>query len=326
MNPSEWEEHYNLVPAFLQFRDDKNTHLQTNSESYQSVCRHIIGEESEKNQAYINSCINLLKYLKHLKDNEFYEQNVIYCKFLNYLLNKNFHRGLNNKHSISKLYNDLKKEDTGKQFHIDTCEKEIKYIGKYVLGNIDILYNLYDSFEKYKSNNINGNLHQCYYANKCISIYNNSIKTCYVKYDEPFCRKLKEFKDVYNEVLKPGKKCYDAKKVLSYPENNYERNSRETSAGFGSYMSKIFFHKLNSRWKNIAAVILMLLGTYTTLFVLYEFTPLGCWLRPRVQKNLRIGGNKDEGYEKLLSINSQNEQETIYNNEYYIKYNALNVL
>ncbi|SBT73449.1 PIR protein [Plasmodium ovale] len=313
MNLNEWEEHYNSVPEFLQFRDDTNRHLQTSSGSYENICKSIIGEESENNKAYINSCVNFLQHLKYLKDNNLYKQNKIYCKFLNYLLNKNFQRSLNNEHSISKLYNDLKSKDDGKQFHIDTCEKEIKYIGKYVLGNIEILYNLYDSFDKYKNNHINGNLNQCFYANKCKSIYNNSINTCYVQFDKPFCKKLKAFKDAYNEELKPGKNCYDAKNILSYPENNYARDSRETSSGFGSFMFKILPHKLNFLRNKIAALILMLLGAYTTLFVLYK-------------KYLRIGDNEDEGYEQLLSLNSRNAQKTMYNNEYNIKYNALHLL
>ncbi|SBT01908.1 PIR Superfamily Protein [Plasmodium ovale curtisi] len=322
MNLKEREEYYNIVRKFLQFRDYTNQYLENTSGYFERVCKKIIKDHSERNGPYIESCINFLKYLKYLKNTNDFHENTASCKLVNYSLNKNLRNYLHDEQNTLNFYKNLKTEDVSKQCYIEKCENEIKYIQKYVLGNIESLYNLYLNFDKYTSSLVNDNLSHCYYANACSSIYNNCINTCDVQYDVAFCEILKKFKDEYNRQLSHENKCQYIKKVLSYPEKKNVRDTQHTRDRYGSYASGSISPKSNSPGNNITAAIVTLLVTPLTLFILYKFTPLGSWLRPQVKKYIGIGKNKGEEYQKLLSINSQNEKEIMYNNEYYIKYNA----
>ncbi|SBT51595.1 PIR Superfamily Protein [Plasmodium ovale wallikeri] len=193
-----------------------------------------------------------------------------------------------------------------RDYYIEVCENEIRYIEKYVLGIIETLYNLYDNFEKYKSGSISGNLSQCYYANACASIYNNCIKTCEVKYDELFCAKLKAFKEKYNAELTPGKSCYKVKNVLLYPENNSTRDTVYSSWGHERHML-VGGSKFNSLGNNMVTPI---------------YTPFGSWLRPKIKRMNKTWNNINEENDELLIDNSQIYQINSQGKNYHITYNS----
>ncbi|SBT55214.1 PIR Superfamily Protein [Plasmodium ovale wallikeri] len=321
MNPKEREEYYNVVHEFVQYKIPPHIYENYESGRFQYSCDRTIKDSSENKEKINDSCIHFLKYLKYLKENISLHQKTGYCKFLNYTLNINLQNYLKNTQRTLNFYKMLNTEYPSQDYYIEVCENEIRYIEKFVLGNIETLYNLYDNFGKYKSGSTSGNLSQCYYANACASIYNNCIKTCEVKYDELFCAKLKAFKEEYNAELTPGKSCYNEKNVLSYPENNSTLDTVHSSWRHESHVL-VGGSKFNSLGNNMITPIVTLLIIPITLFMLYKYTPFGSWLRPKIKRMNKTWNNINEENDELLIDNSQIYQINSQGKNYHITYNS----
>ncbi|SBT84754.1 PIR protein [Plasmodium ovale] len=329
MHILEREKYYSKANKFPQCKHEFDTIKNISDGLFTYRCQDIFEDFEGSDSIYINPCVEVLKYINYLSKNKSLHQNTEYCMFLNYLLNNHMQSIPENKYSSSKFYKKLKTKYEGSPLNFDICDEEIKDINKIVRYHIEVLYNLYENFNKYISSCIPGNVPNCYFSNLCASIYKNSIEVCKTLFDPAFCNILKTFKEEYNAEIVREKSCYKPENVLSYPEVVYtseylQARERYVSLTNGYHMLRSNISpELNSAKHNIIIAVIVLLLTPFILFIMYKFTPFGSWLHARAPKYNGIIGYIDEYNKKVHTGNNIREQKTNEDNIYSITYNSI---
>ncbi|SBT74560.1 PIR protein [Plasmodium ovale] len=329
MHLLEREKYYSKANKFPQCKNEFDTFSKTSDGIFKYRCEDIFKNFEGSDSIYITPCVEVLKYIDYLNKNEFLHQNTEYCMFLNYSLNNHMQSIPENKYNSSKFYKKIKTEYTGSPLNFDICDEEIKDINAIVRYHIEVLYNLYENFNKYISSCIPGSVPNCYFSDLCASIYKNSIEVCKTLFDTSFCNILKTFKDEYNAQIVRENSCYKTENVLSYPEVAYISKYLQAREGYvsltnGYHMigSNISPELYSAKHNIIIAVIVLLLIPFI-LFIMYKFTPFGSWLHSRAMKYNGIIEYMDEYDKKIHTGNSIKEQNTNEDNTYNITYNSL---
>ncbi|KMZ89678.1 hypothetical protein PVMG_06232 [Plasmodium vivax Mauritania I] len=180
-----------------------------------SNCQLSAKESFKEHAEYKKQCPKIGKYLTHLNKNEDV-YNFVRCRFLNYLLNSEKIYNEIDSHSLSDIIEAYKKLS-----HLKSrCYINIENIKSNILRELQILYNLYDSFYNIKFETGSDVETSCDNARKCTQYYGENINRCRENREHKFCQNLIDFQKQYNELMKNVSICSNVSNYLPNIEKN----------------------------------------------------------------------------------------------------------
>ncbi|SBS90019.1 PIR Superfamily Protein [Plasmodium ovale curtisi] len=309
--------------------------------------QRIIGESRENKNSIIMDCLRLRKYLMHFHEKQIC-QNKNCCQYINYLLNGTVRDDYNSDSSIFNIYNSYMKDNSNYEIK-NICTSEINNMNEDKYQKSKKLYGMYKSCKFFISDHHRTS--PCPYAIRCTSAYNNII-TEYTKLDDPkFCNALKDFRILFNNRVHTTRgKCNpeisdlfpfldSCNKLLEESQRSFASSERQTEnlktgethreSSYPKQQQAIYDKEgdfISSSSLGATLPITLFSSGFGALLILlsfYKFTPLGHWLKLRIQNFKGISENTDgEKYEINQHISEYNERNSEYN-AYNIAYNSL---
>ncbi|SBT02707.1 PIR Superfamily Protein [Plasmodium ovale wallikeri] len=314
---------------------------------FDSFPETVLGEKTEHSFRITMDCLRLRKYLMHFGSNDKC-QNKNCCQYINYILNGRVRDDYNSKSSIFDIYKSYMNHNSNNEIK-NLCMSEIKDMGTDIYEKSKNLYNLYKICELFISNKRLTPL--CSYAKPCSTIYNKIISEYPDIDDTKFCKVLKDFKRVFEEKVNLSTSICNSEIqnlfLLSVTCNHDEEKADGSFAFSGSRSGMLDtqetygesshppapqtesdteeHHILPSSLGATIPITLFSSGISVLLILLsfYKFTPLGNWLKLRIQNFKGISRSNDgEEYEIHQLIPEYDERDSDYNG-YNIAYNSL---
>ncbi|SBT83080.1 PIR protein [Plasmodium ovale] len=231
------------------------------------------------------------------------------CDFLNFWLNNKLRENVNNGSiEVKGFYEKIKNKDNEFFTKNNELDDYMRIIDLDILENMKLLYELYDT----KQNILNIMLKQDYsdngetlcpeYLKKCYDNYIQGIDKCLNDYGD-FCKEIKKFKHYYKygieEVPDQSEYC-NISEYFRLPEYDSALEKRR----------KIMTIKILSTPLIMSFVIPLL----------YKYTPLGPFLRTKINTVKNKWMNSDEYGSELSSLPTDIEDNIYDNGEYNIGY------
>ncbi|SBT55465.1 PIR Superfamily Protein [Plasmodium ovale wallikeri] len=234
------------------------------------------------------------------------------CNFLNYWLNcklrDNVKYGAIN---VKDFYEKMKDKDVG--FFSKQCNlyKHFYNIDNEILENMKLLYKLYDDAVKIMSIISNE-----YYINeeekqKEQDSCSEHTKECDENYKKAMDRCLNSNVDFYN-ALKNFKDSYD---IITEPNSNESNACKYSKFSFFPAYDPIL-----EKQRYTIKISSTLFSLSMALSLIYKFTPLGPFLRTKINMVKDRWMNVDKNESELLSISTDTEDHISENGEYNIGY------
>ncbi|SBS90727.1 PIR Superfamily Protein [Plasmodium ovale curtisi] len=272
--------------------------IYSSSESTENICKEF---------KFLYKSLNKYRGDKTRENEAFTEDD---CNFLNYWLNDKLR---NNDKDISicvkEFYEEMKCQDSAFFTNPKDLENYLHVIDTEILENMKFLYELYYNAVKI-INMITNQVHTDEQQKSC----SHYIKECDEKYKEAMNRSLNSNIDYYN-ALKIFNASYD---IIFDPSFNKLKNC--------NYNEFLFFPKydpvLERKQRNIMAgkILSAPLILSFVIPVLYKFTPLGSFLRTKINIAKNRWMNSDEYGSELSSLPTDIEDNISDIGEYNIGY------
>ncbi|KMZ77058.1 hypothetical protein PVIIG_05239, partial [Plasmodium vivax India VII] len=210
------EDYYEYVHLFPKYKTKFDEIIEgDNPGNDLSNCQLSAKESFKEHAEYKKQCPKIGKYLTHLNKNEDV-YNFVRCRFLNYLLNSEKIYNEIDSHSLSDIIEAYKKLS-----HLKSrCYINIENIKSNILRELQILYNLYDSFYNIKFETGSDVETSCDNARKCTQYYGENINRCRENREHKFCQNLIDFQKQYNELMKNVSICSNVSNYLPNIEKN----------------------------------------------------------------------------------------------------------
>ncbi|CAG9475293.1 unnamed protein product [Plasmodium vivax] len=242
------DDYYEYIHLFFEYKKKFDEIIKGDyPDSTIKYCETLTKSPYMYNAQFKEKCDIIEKYLTHLNKNED-EYNFVRCRFLNYILNsEEIYNKISSygKSDIIAAYKTLS--------HLKyRCYGNIENIKINILRELQILYNLYDSFYNIKIKDGKEDKIICKKADESVQLYGQNYEYCRKNSKNKFCQQLIQFQKLYNEFMINITNCNN---VLNYLPNI------ETD-----FISPII----------ITAVIILM--TLSCSFILLKFTPVGSWL------------------------------------------------
>ncbi|SBT74303.1 Plasmodium vivax Vir protein, putative [Plasmodium ovale] len=234
------------------------------------------------------------------------------CGIINYWINSDI-RDINNQILDLDFYSSLT-EKINSNLNITGCSLNLRKIKNEEFDNLKTLYELYNHFYK-----MNGKIkttptsntceHYCTHQKNCINVYNTNIEKCFNNRNSKFCKELQNFSDKFisDNTCNP---CQDIDKLKPLPP----RVESDTVFSDGPAPAReINQHTLQSELHSTNNEKSIIIPT---------FTPLGTWLRLRIQRKKIVSDNIcEETFNEFT--NSEYNQFNYQNSEFNIQYHSV---
>ncbi|SBT84141.1 PIR protein [Plasmodium ovale] len=340
-----------IYDSFEQYRHNYDIYEDIKSkvggDLYNSFPNGVIPENTKDRHLFVMDCLRIKKYLT-IFDDKLHCQNKNCCSYINYMLNKTVRTYEKPHEYIFEYYISYINHDSNNKLK-NLCESKINHIKEDKYKKTDKLYSIYYLYNLFISNKRGEPL--CYRAKSSANTYDN-IKTIYTNLDDAaFCKALKDFKNVFeaNVDITTGKCHSETPKKLSYPDScdnlleesiKITPSSRQELRGLeaqekpggqsypqaGNHMGQILDESITSpsTLDSTLPITLFSSGVSALLILLsfYKFTPLGQFLKNRIQKFKGITKKMDEEEYEMHQHSSKYHYENLEYNGYNIAYNS----
>ncbi|SBS94361.1 PIR Superfamily Protein [Plasmodium ovale curtisi] len=209
---------------------------------------------------------------------------------------------------ISELYKAIKSKEDYYISRKINFENHLQVIDTNKLENMELLYELYDSarnvLNMMKVKDYSNDEHKTclYYTKKCDENYRKAMDKC-LNDNDHFYKALKDFKINYIAIEEESQDLKDCKSSPYFHLPEYdpvlERKQRNIMAG-----------------KILSAPLILSF----VIPLLYKYTPLGPFLRTKINTVKNKSMNSDEYGNELLSLDTDIEDNISDNGEYNIGY------
>ncbi|SCA60780.1 VIR protein [Plasmodium vivax] len=263
-------------------------------------------------------CIKFKKVIKYINSKfitgEFYHDTT-YKPYMNFWLNYQLGQHNNNKFTAKNFYDIMKERDPG--FFAIYFNNDAHDISENDLNDMKKLYGLYKLYYDIWVMNYSITDGCINKAKECFSLYKNLIQTCAPGVKKNFCEALLKFRDAYN-TLKSETEClnkelselpsYDQVISLSQKLTKDSEHKQEQVQPEGREIISSVSTELSSENNNILKTVVSTLGASAVFFSAYMFTPLGSWVRRKIQRKKANVGDLKEQSHKLLDISERQYQ------------------
>ncbi|SBT58136.1 PIR Superfamily Protein [Plasmodium ovale wallikeri] len=232
------------------------------------------------------------------------------CHFMNYWLNINLKNdNIGTALCVNDFYNKLKSKNESIFSSSRKLEKHLHVIDPGNLKNMELLYELYDTKQKIINDMYNEDITESKkklckeYTQQCYDKYIEGMNNCLNGYDD-FYNALKDFKISYNYAVEWDPE--DLKNCKSSP-----------------YFNLPNYDPVLERKEKKIMLIQSMSTTLVVLFIiplLYKYTPLGPFLRKKINMIKNSWMNSDEYGSELSSLPTDIEDNISDNEEYNIGY------
>ncbi|SBT30952.1 PIR Superfamily Protein [Plasmodium ovale wallikeri] len=245
--------------------------------------------------------------------------------YTNYWLNIELNKKGTNNILAKDFYNKIKRKDA--DFDKNNLENIINDIDESELNNMKILDALYTNY--YEIGNVSVKpspegkscLH---YSQICVDEYEKIIINCPDNEETPLCNILEDYREIYEGLqgfISSLGNCKSAD-LIELPDYNAAIKKKQmirVNSDLGS-------HETHSSDGNsgitIITVIGIILGIFSFLYLLYMFTPFGTWLRPRIQRHIKIFKFFENHRDRNLGTNYENDDTNSNIESYNIGYRS----
>ncbi|SBT84282.1 PIR protein [Plasmodium ovale] len=231
------------------------------------------------------------------------------CNFLNYWLNDKLRKTVNDDTNyVKEFYKKIKEQDDSFFSNPKDLEEHLHVIDPYVLENMKLLYELYDSKQKiveimHDSNSTEDKKELCNgYTKTCYDNYKKSMDNCLNIYDD-FYKALKVFETDYKHLIEQetdeSGHCKDSEYFLLPDYDSVLEKQRNIMAG-----------------KILSAPLILSF----VIPLLYKYTPFGPFLRAKTKMIKNWWMNPEKNESELLLSSTDIEDNIFDNGEYNIGY------
>ncbi|SBT84792.1 PIR protein [Plasmodium ovale] len=234
------------------------------------------------------------------------------CHFMNYWLNVNLKNDdMGAPICVNFFYDKLRSKDVNTFSNSAKLEEHLHEIESGNLKNMQLLYELYDTKQKivndmYGEDITDSKMELCKeYTKECHDKYIEGMKNCLNGYDD-FYNALKDFKICYNYAVEWDPE--DLKNCKSSP-----------------YFNLPNYDSVLERKQKKTMLIQSISTPLVVLFIiplLYKYTPLGPFLRTKINMIKNSWMNSDEYGNELSSLPTDIEDNISDNGEYDIGYHS----
>ncbi|SBT56069.1 PIR Superfamily Protein [Plasmodium ovale wallikeri] len=230
-----------------------------------------------------------------------------------------------------QVENSIKKESENNNCHFDYSSNVTLELWKEWKDLHDYIRN-YDDIQQ----RITSDGHMCTIYSK----YFNNIKKAHDKYKEEccnrdsnncpnlikldyFCTENNLFTKLTCEETKNDASASPEMSRNSNPHGQLATDKIPSAFPISRHSDDVGSHDLspyNSNYYVKLSVGLSLLGIFSTIFYLYNFTTLGTWIRSKILRKNKINDNMDKDSQNLLEHESGNVDVNFYGDDFNIKY------
>ncbi|SBT57868.1 PIR Superfamily Protein [Plasmodium ovale wallikeri] len=280
-----------------------------------------------KNTSISDILINAFQYVSYLKESDtFYKERWNYLYFwVGYkVIQKLGYSSFANVIDVLKVVKE--------RIHQVKYEYDIFNITS---DNFNDLKKIYDFFQNYDSIDLsigapNSDCTAKYkeYVDSCFELYKNVKRTCELK-EDGYCKIFKHFLKIYKKEELKQLTCSGTKPPQPVVEREYTVHLHDTEADLGEGVQGMEAHMQiykggiydSSHSDNMMSTFFPILGIFSVLFLLYNFTPFRLWLHNIISNKKIIQHNhyEDENeesfeieYEKPLRNNQYNRHDVSY--------------
>ncbi|SBT59141.1 PIR Superfamily Protein [Plasmodium ovale wallikeri] len=325
---------YELYDKFNQNVDDTSKYV-----SYCKLMTHYTGMYPgilDVCYIFARNLITLPEILNHHMDND--ER----CRYFNFWITDKVRKLLatewkdNGREHIAltrflQVENSIKKESENNNCHFD-------YRSSVTLELWKERKDLHDYIRNYNEiqQRITSDGHMCTIYSK----YFNNIKKAHDKYKEEccnrdsnncpnlikldyFCTENNLFTKLTCEETKNDASASPEMSRNSNPHGQLATDKIPSAFPISRHSDDVGSHDLspyNSNYYVKLSVGLSLLGIFSTIFYLYNFTTLGTWIRSKILRKNKINDNMDKDSQNLLEHESGNVDVNFYGDDFNIKY------
>ncbi|VUZ99991.1 PIR protein [Plasmodium vivax] len=244
---------YDYVKNFPGMKKLIDTKTAGDSSSYQAQCKSFnpdkLNASDANGEQFDNSCSKIYKYFTDVVTVSNPPKAAL-CKYINYWL----YGALNEKGKPN--YSTLLGELYQKITKLGACGTYKIEITPEIYKDLNLLYELYDDFNKFKDESLVSTKETCEHGKTCIQKYKDNAKNCHYNYKNGLCMNLINFKYEYDEHIAKMTGC------------------------------KKDIENLETIKTDLEAIILLPFVTMTLisfiLIFLYKFTSFGSWIRPKL--------------------------------------------
>ncbi|SBT58134.1 PIR Superfamily Protein [Plasmodium ovale wallikeri] len=238
-------------------------------------------------------------------------------EYANYWLNYELEENEKYLHTSSEeFYKKLKEKD--QKYEENNLQIKIRNIDKVHLGFMKTLEKLYINYNGLQNIIFVSSQKDktcAYYSQMCYDEYENAIKDCTDPNSNNFCKALEYYREKYENLCIMNdtmKKCPSSElKTLS----KNEKAIRQELDKAAQLLFDILPGYSSDGYTGITAI--------TVIGVILAFTPFGSWLRPRIQRYIRVYKNLQGEIHKRGSHNSERYYTNSNNEKYNIIYNSI---
>ncbi|CAG9474623.1 unnamed protein product [Plasmodium vivax] len=262
---------YNIVEQFSGckgFLDMINNSVGKNN--YTDLCRTTVVDKMHLDQRYVDVCSVFKAALQLFSGGTGgYEKN-IYCGFMNYWLNEQLSSLKNSTYDSNTFYTTMINNDAVNSAILNKCKEEIYNMEESEFNDMNLLNNMYEKLNEYKSNMRKNPSEACKNAKVCSSLYNSIISKCVEEKTSSLCNELSNINSkIKNEgwMKKGNYVCNDIEPLLS-AEVAFVMNGKNK----------------NTFLIHIVSISTIVAGMVLIFLLFYKFSTFGIWLNKTVLK------------------------------------------
>ncbi|SBT57181.1 PIR Superfamily Protein [Plasmodium ovale wallikeri] len=274
----------------------------------EDVCTNFINDNSLRENSSVKEICKefmyMYNYLNKIHSSQKKDKTITDedCHFMNYWLNLKLKKNnIDTSMCVNDFYDKLRIKDESFFSSPTLLEKHLHVIDSGNLKNMELLYELYDTKQKIIDEMYNQDITEnkkelCKtYTKKCYDIYIEGMDNCLNGYDD-FYEALKDFKISYNYAIE-----WDPKDLKN--------------CQFSQYFYLPNYDPVLEKQRNIMASKIL-----SAPLILSFYTPLGTFLRTKLNIVKNRWMNSDEYERELSSLYTDIEDNISNNGEYNIGY------
>ncbi|KMZ89324.1 hypothetical protein PVBG_03674 [Plasmodium vivax Brazil I] len=189
----------------------------SDKEVYRTKCQSITSNYMRSNQSELSEiCTDVLTYFKKLENNSVHVYPLpASCYYVYYWLYfDKLEKKRKTDNDVFGIYGELLKFYKENVNNDPLCAQYLKLIPQSTLKELNDLFNLYENFIKFKSNDYPGVNDKCSCARECVKIYREYLDKCHQGINKDLCNELEDFRNQYNEQMEKDSECPKVDKVL----------------------------------------------------------------------------------------------------------------
>ncbi|GAW84494.1 variable surface protein [Plasmodium gonderi] len=257
--------------------------------------------------SFYQPCVKLGLYLHELKNRK-EDTRKPYCNFYIYELKREAMNKAPNIKSYDDLHNQLINAYKNVSVGIpDVCKEYVSFMNDDVYNIFAMFKELYDHYNKFQRDSNN-----CEYVKKCAEKYKEFSHKVKYDYKNIVQEELDEFKLKFHKLLEQQPNCKNTSELLNSSLGKVDASATRSEALLGHIESPV-------TWTSTGFLFFAIL---VIMFILYNYTAYGSYLRPRRRMLKNIRNRKYKKHYELMKLYEQ-LQKNVIQNKHSISYNSV---